>query len=42
MKLLMKYPWPGNVRQLESVIERGVLMAESDYIQPEDLPGEVA
>jgi two-component system, NtrC family, response regulator PilR len=29
------------VRQLESVIERGVLMAESDSIQPEDLPAEV-
>ena len=41
LKLLMNYPWPGNVRQLESVIERGVLMAESDYIQPEDLPAEV-
>jgi DNA-binding NtrC family response regulator len=41
LKLLMNYPWPGNVRQLESVIERGVLMAESDLIQPEDLPAEV-
>jgi two-component system, NtrC family, response regulator PilR len=41
LKLLMNYPWPGNVRQLESVIERGVLMAEGDSIQPEDLPAEV-
>ena len=41
LKLLMNYPWPGNVRQLESVIERGVLMAENDVIQPEDLPIEV-
>jgi two-component system response regulator PilR (NtrC family) len=41
LKILMNYSWPGNVRQLESVIERGVLMAESDYIQPEDLPVEV-
>lgn len=41
LKFLMNYPWPGNVRQLESVIERGVLMAEGDYIQPEDLPAEV-
>jgi DNA-binding NtrC family response regulator len=41
LKLLMSYCWPGNVRQLESVIERGVLMAENDYIQPEDLPAEV-
>jgi two-component system, NtrC family, response regulator PilR len=41
LKILLDYSWPGNVRQLESVIERGVLMAESDYIQPEDLPAEV-
>ena len=41
LKLLMNYAWPGNVRQLESVIERSVLMAESNYIEPEDLPAEV-
>jgi len=41
LKILLDYNWPGNVRQLESVIERGVLMAESEYIQPEDLPAEV-
>lgn len=41
LKLLMDYTWPGNVRQLESVIERGILMAENDYIQPEDLPAEI-
>jgi DNA-binding NtrC family response regulator len=29
------------VRQLESVIERSVLMAESNYIEPEDLPSEI-
>jgi DNA-binding NtrC family response regulator len=41
LKILMNYSWPGNVRQLESVIERGVLMAEGDSIQSEDLPAEV-
>lgn len=41
LKLLMNYPWPGNVRQLESIIERGVLMAEGNSITPEDLPTEV-
>ncbi len=41
LKLLMNYAWPGNVRQLESVIERSVLMAESNYIEPEDLSAEV-
>ena len=41
LKLLMNYSWPGNVRQLESVIERGVLMTENEHIEPEDLPAEV-
>ena len=41
LKMIMNYPWPGNVRELEAAIERGVLMAESDFIQPEDLPLEV-
>ncbi|MEI6702567.1 MAG: sigma 54-interacting transcriptional regulator, partial [Deltaproteobacteria bacterium] len=41
LKMLMNYAWPGNVRQLESVIERSVLMAESNYIEPADLPAEM-
>jgi transcriptional regulator with PAS, ATPase and Fis domain len=41
LKLLLNYSWPGNVRQLESFIERGVLMAEGSFILPEDLPTEM-
>jgi DNA-binding NtrC family response regulator len=41
LKLLMDYDWPGNVRQLESVIERALLLCESDSIGPEDLPASV-
>jgi DNA-binding NtrC family response regulator len=41
LKKLMTYSWPGNVRQLESVIERSILMAESNYIEPDDLPTEI-
>jgi DNA-binding NtrC family response regulator len=40
-RLLMDYTWPGNVRQLESAIERAILLCESEYIQVEDLPLEV-
>jgi DNA-binding NtrC family response regulator len=40
-RLLMDYSWPGNVRQLESAIERAILLCESDLIQVEDLPLEV-
>ncbi|WP_048308262.1 sigma-54 dependent transcriptional regulator [Halomonas sp. PR-M31] len=31
------YPWPGNVRELENALERGVILAESHLIHPEDL-----
>lgn len=35
---LTKYPWPGNVRELLNVIERAVSFADTDTLQPEDLP----
>lgn len=40
-KVILNYAWPGNVRQLESAIERAILLAESDHITVEDLPLEV-
>ena len=40
-KMLLDYAWPGNVRQLESAIERALLLAESDEITVEDLPIEI-
>ncbi len=40
-KVMIDYAWPGNVRQLESAIERAILLAESDLITVEDLPLEV-
>ncbi|MBI2564352.1 MAG: sigma-54-dependent Fis family transcriptional regulator [candidate division NC10 bacterium] len=39
LALLEAYPWPGNVRELENAIERAVAFAESETIQPNDLPG---
>jgi len=41
LKLLVAYDWPGNVRQLESVIERALLLAENETIQKDDLPAEI-
>ena len=35
--LLFSHGFPGNVRELENIIHRAVLLAESDYIQPQDL-----
>lgn len=41
MKLLLAYPWPGNVRELENTIERAVILAESDTVMPDSLPGKI-
>ena len=40
-KLLLDYHYPGNVRQLESAIERAILLSENDMITTEDLPPEM-
>ena len=40
-RMLHDYGWPGNVRQLESAIERAILLCETDMITPDDLPSEV-
>ena len=41
IKALMDYHWPGNIRQLESVIERAVLMSDTDMINLDDIKGEL-
>jgi DNA-binding NtrC family response regulator len=41
LDLLNQYSWPGNIRQLENVIERTVIFAKGRSIEPEDLPSEV-
>ena len=35
---MLSYEWPGNIRELESTIERAVLIAENESIQMSDLP----
>ena len=40
-RLMEDYSWPGNVRQLESAIERAILLSEGDQITIEDLPLEI-
>jgi DNA-binding NtrC family response regulator len=47
MRLLVLYPWPGNVRQLENTIQRAVIMCQGKTLKPEhltslDLPSEEA
>jgi two-component system, NtrC family, response regulator AtoC len=36
-KKLMSYPFPGNVRELKSVIELAVTLSENEFIEPVDL-----
>jgi len=36
MDTLLEYHWPGNVRELENAIERAVIMADGDYLLPND------
>ncbi len=40
--LLMKYSYPGNIRELENIIERAVVLCRNDIISAEDLPFHLA
>lgn len=41
LKYIKKYNWPGNIRELQNVIERAVLVSEDGIIKPEHLPEEM-
>lgn len=41
LDILLKYAWPGNVRQLENAIERALIMTPGGAIVPHTLPEEV-
>jgi two-component system response regulator PilR (NtrC family) len=38
MKLLMSLPWKGNVRELDNVLERAMILGDGEWISPADLP----
>ncbi len=41
MTVLTEYSWPGNVRQLQNVIERLVVSGRREVVSPDDLPMEI-
>jgi len=38
MEALLAYPWPGNIRELENVIERALVLTDGSVISLDDLP----
>jgi DNA-binding NtrC family response regulator/tetratricopeptide (TPR) repeat protein len=41
LALFVEYHWPGNIRQLQHVVERAVILAAGDTLQMADLPPEI-
>ena len=41
MECLLRYHWPGNIRELRTAVEHGVVLAKGVVIEPEDLPSAV-
>jgi NtrC-family two-component system response regulator AlgB len=37
-RVILQYSWPGNLRELRNVVERAVILAERDTIEPSDFP----
>ncbi|MFN8546416.1 MAG: sigma-54 dependent transcriptional regulator [Candidatus Eisenbacteria bacterium] len=42
LEALTRYPFPGNVRELEHTMEKMIAMAEGDRLEPQDLPPAIA
>lgn len=38
LDFLIEYPWPGNVREMQNMVERMVILAEGNHLTIDDLP----
>lgn len=38
MNVLLRYPWPGNIRELKNCLARAVILSKGPTLQPEDFP----
>jgi DNA-binding NtrC family response regulator len=41
LDIIMRYHWPGNLIQLQNVIERALALGVEDVVRPDDLPAEI-
>jgi len=41
MQILVNYSWPGNIRELQNVVERSVLMVDGSVLRPDHLPADI-
>jgi DNA-binding NtrC family response regulator len=42
MRILMSLPWKGNIRELDNVLERAMILGDGEWIIPVNLPGQQA
>jgi len=40
MRILMSFPWKGNIRELDNVLERAMILGNGEWITPLELPGQ--
>ncbi|MGE3063414.1 MAG: sigma 54-interacting transcriptional regulator [bacterium] len=42
MSVLMQYDWPGNIRELENMMQHAIVMSQNELITVDDLPPEIS
>ena len=42
MRILMSLPWKGNIRELDNILERAMILGNGEWISPPELPGQQA